>query len=119
MLDNDFQVESDNNIFVETGLFWGNGVISALNRGYKKVISIEISKEHYEHGLSKFSKEIHNGIVELYYGDSSSVLADVVLKYPNDNITFWFDAHDQSMEGAGCGELKCPIVKELNTIIYH
>ena len=32
---------------------------------------------------------------------------------------YWFDAHDQTMNDAGVGELKCPILQELNQIMNY
>jgi hypothetical protein len=114
----DTKLKSHANIFLETGTFHGAGVSRALSAGYKKVISIEVFEPLYKKNLEKFKKEIDEGRVELYFGDSGYVIGSIVEKI-NEPIFYWFDAHDQTMDGAGVGELKCPIIQELNQIIEH
>lgn len=103
-----------NNIFVETGTLWGDGVAVALECGYDKVISIEIDPERVEVNSKKFSKEIVDGRVELVEGDTFDVFEGIVksLKEP---ATFWLDAHWDN-DGAPIGEYKCPLPFELDTI---
>jgi hypothetical protein len=102
-------------VFVETGTFHGGGVSRALAEGYKKVISLEIYEPLYRENLERFSRQIEEGIVELYLGDSAHIIGEIV-KDIQEPIFFWFDAHDQTMNDAGVGDCKCPIVKELRTI---
>lgn len=103
-------------VFVETGTFHGGGVSRALAEGYKKVISLEIHEPLYRENLNRFANQVEEGIVELYLGDSAHIIGEIV-KDIRDPICFWFDAHDQTMNDAGVGDCKCPIVKELQSII--
>lgn len=103
-----------NNIFVETGTLWGDGVAVALECGYDKIISIEIDPDRVEENSKRFAKEIREGRVELVEGDTFDVFEDIVdgLKEP---ATFWLDAHWDN-DGAPIGEYKCPLPFELDTI---
>lgn len=103
-------------IFVETGTFHGNGVLRALAEGYRKVISLEVYEPLYKENLERFADKIKDGKVELFLGDSAHIIGDIV-KDIEDPIYFWFDAHDQTMNEAGVGDCKCPIVRELCSIM--
>lgn len=103
-------------VFVETGTFHGGGVNRALQAGFSKVISFEIHKPLFNENLIRFKDEILNQRVFLYHGDSSEIMKDIVSKI-DEPILFWFDAHDQTMNNAGVGLIKCPIVNELLSII--
>ena len=112
----DTNLHSSANVFLETGTFHGGGVRKALDAGYKKVISIEIHEPLFKQNLETFKKEIEEGSVELFLGDSGHILGSIVENI-NEPIFYWFDAHDQTMNDAGVGELKCPILQELNQIM--
>jgi hypothetical protein len=114
----DTKLKSHANIFLETGTFHGAGVSRALLAGFSRVISIEVFEPLYKKNLEKFKREIEEGKVELYLGDSGHVIGSIVEKI-NEPIFYWFDAHDQTMNDAGVGELKCPIIQELNQIIKY
>lgn len=103
-----------NNVFVETGTLWGDGVAVALECGYSKVISIEIDPERVVANSKRFAKEIADGRVELVEGDTFDVFEGIVegLEEP---ATFWLDAHWDN-DGAPIGEYKCPLPFELDTI---
>ncbi len=111
-------IKNDNKVFIETGTFNGGGVINALNEGYQKIISIEIYDPMYQECLQKFEGEIRSGRVQLHHGDSSVIIGKIVSQI-DEPITYWFDAHDQSMNGGGVGKLKCPIIVELEQIIAN
>ena len=103
-------------VFFETGTFHGGGVRRALEAGYSKVSSVEIHEPLYLQNLERFQKEITEGKVELHLGDSGHIIGNIVASI-EEPIFFWFDAHDQTMNDAGVGELKCPIIQELNSIM--
>lgn len=109
-------INSNCSVFIETGTFHGRGVAKALKAGYSKVISIEIFEPLYIENLNRFSKEIEQGRVQLVLGDSGYVIGKAVESI-DEPILFWFDAHDQTMSEAGVGDVKCPIIKELNNIM--
>jgi len=103
-------------VFVETGTFHGEGINKALKAGFSKVISIEIFEPLYKENLLRFSDEIEKGTVQLVLGDSGYVIGEAI-QLIDEPILFWFDAHDQTMNEAGVGDVKCPIIKELNNIM--
>lgn len=103
-----------NDIFIETGTLWGDGVQIALECGFEKIISIEIDAERTKVNSERFKKEIEEGRVELIEGDTFDVFYDIVnsLESP---ATFWLDAHWDN-DGAPIGEYKCPLPYELDVI---
>jgi len=102
-----------NPVFIETGCYAGDGIKCALEAGFERIISIEISPNWFAHCLDRF-KSIDG--VELYLGDSYTVLP-VILKTVNDNCTFWLDAHPSAKEKTGV--IKVPVLHEINSIIEH
>lgn len=106
-----------NDIFVETGTFLGNGLQCALNVGFKKCYSIEIHNHLHEKAKTRFKKEIKNGTVELFKGDSSIVLKTIIPRI-NSPATFWIDAHISAQYGEKLAK-NCPIFEELNHLFNH
>ncbi len=78
-----------NNWFIETGTCSGDGVQSALDAGFKNIISLELSRE-----LHDISKDRFNGNenVRLILGNSKKILSKVISSI-DEPITFWLDAH--------------------------
>lgn len=103
-----------NEIFVESGTFLGNGLKCALNSGYNKCYSIEIHEFLYKKAVARFSSEIANNKVELFFGNSEVLLAEVVKRLDRP-ATFWLDAHISSQYGKKLAK-NCPIIEELNSI---
>lgn len=104
-----------NKIFVETGTQYGYGIDVALECGFEKIYSVDIdSKYHYESSL-KFKKEIEEGKVELFIGDSALMLKDILSKI-DEPITFWLDAH---ADAGIIGKSTCPVLDELEQIAQH
>lgn len=103
-----------NEIFVETGTLWGDGVEIALQCEFKKIYSIEIDPERVKFNRERFAKEIENGKVELVEGDTFDVFYDIVNSL-DEPATFWLDAHWDN-DGAPIGEYKCPLPYELDVI---
>jgi hypothetical protein len=77
--------------FVETGTQHGNAVVEALKH-FRTVYSIEIEEKEFKYCVDKFKKEISDGRVFLYHGDSSIILPEVI-KEVRGNALFWLDAH--------------------------
>ena len=105
------------NIFFETGTHKGDGIQSALEVGFDQIISIEIDKHFVEVSSNRFAKEISNGQVQIFEGDTLKIMGDVIEKI-NEHITFWLDAH-WDVGSSICGEKKCPLYEELNFIKNH
>ena len=105
------------NVFFETGLHIGTGVKQAVQAGFNKIYSIEISSIYYDNGLKTFEKEIKENKVILIKDDSKN-LYDYIKKI-NEPILFWLDAHNDQSNKHEQGTLKCPLIKELEEIGKH
>lgn len=103
-------------VFLETGVGNGDGVMAAQKHPFKRIISIEIMPEQAKRMTEKFSGDKR---VEIICGDTLSVLP-CLLKGLDSNICFWLDAH---FPGADIGmgrhndnideDLRLPLEKEL------
>jgi hypothetical protein len=100
-------------IFIESGSYGGDGVKAALSSGFKKVISIELSKEYYELCKSRYPQKN----VTFYHGDSIDVLPEI-LKGIDCKCTFWLDGHFCGGESAS-GKYPVPLMEELKIIATH
>lgn len=103
-----------NPVFIETGTYLGEGVMTALEAGFQDVYTIELSKSLYNDAVQKFSKDTR---VHLIRGDSSTCLWDVISKIENP-ITFWLDAHC-SLGNTAKGDKMCPLIEEMAMISKH
>jgi hypothetical protein len=79
-----------NPVFVETGSYKGDGIQSALDAGFKSVISFEASSELWEKCSERFDE---NFSVACVLANSAHSLRHIIapIKTP---ITFWLDAHE-------------------------
>jgi len=106
-------------IFIETGTYLGNGIKWALNRGYKKIYSIELINPYYNDAKNKFQE---NNEVIIINGNSTRVLPELI-KNINKPITFWLDAHymkrDPIQQIIPEELRKTPIIDELKAIRGH
>lgn len=101
--------------FVETGTFHGAGVRRALEAGFGRVETIEVFEPLIRENRDRFASEIARGAVRIHLGDSADILGDVAAPIEG-TVTYWLDAHIQTMNGAGVGREKCPLVSELRQI---
>tara|TARA_B110000305_G_C18944139_1_gene405301 strand:+ start:48 stop:593 length:546 start_codon:yes stop_codon:yes gene_type:complete len=110
----DLSKYNNNNIFIETGTYMGDGVNAAINAGFKKIYSIELDDRRYLNCKNIFKD---NDNVTILHGDSGKILPKL-LETINEEITFWIDAH-YCADGAMIGEKWCPLHEELNSIKNH
>lgn len=103
-----------NPCLVETGSYMGDGIQRALDAGFKRVISIELSEKFYNHCVARFS---NNPNVTIVRGDSADVLYDAI-KDVDTPITFWLDGHWSAGETA-YGKKNCPLIEEFEQIQRH
>jgi hypothetical protein len=103
-----------NKYFVETGSYLGEGIQAALDCGFEKVISLEISEQYKAICDQKF---YGNKNVQLVRGDSCNILYDSI-KNIEDKITFWLDGH-YSGGPTGLGKHEYPLIQELEQINRH
>lgn len=97
--------------FIETGTFLGD-TIYAVQKLFKKIISIEIEGELYQQALERFKGKSH---IELIQGDSGIVM-ESVLSTLHKPVLFWLDGH-YSGTGTGKGDGNTPVLRELEAIL--
>jgi hypothetical protein len=110
-----FTPYNNNKVFIETGTYVGTGVLAALEAGFERIISIELSDHFYE--LTKSRYGILKG-VEFIHGDSAKVLPEL-LKTINEPCTFWLDGHFMSDPNTGDPNNPVPLMEELKAIAAH
>jgi hypothetical protein len=103
-----------NPVFIETGSFIGDGIQQALEAGFQKVISIELSEKYYNVCKERFKGDPR---VFIHKGDSYKVLP-VVISEINEKITFWLDGH-HSCGDTALGDYWAPLIQELDAIKNH
>jgi hypothetical protein len=91
-----------NPIFVETGTHDGHGVIAAMEAGFKRIISVELSP--LRHFYTSLRRPVLDGIIDgrvsLVCGDSAVFLNSLV-QVVREPCTFWLDAHAASFYAPG------------------
>lgn len=98
------------NVFVETGTYFGD-TLSLLKNCFKKLYSIEISKDIYNVVLIRFMFSKH---ISLLNGDSVECLNKILVNI-HEPVLFWLDAHySAGITGKGLGNT--PIENELIVI---
>lgn len=82
-------------VFLETGTNIGQGVLEAVNAGFKKIISIEIEPEFVDLVNKKFINNSDYSDVDFkfYLGDSKLVIPEIIHEI-EERITFWLDGHE-------------------------
>jgi hypothetical protein len=107
--------------FIETGTARGNGIEYANSFMFKKLYSIEFSKELYEHCADKFK---HDEKIKIINGTSKNGLNEILSEPIEGNILFWLDAHypyadtTPSIElyNMGDDEIRLPLEMEVRLI---
>jgi|694.fasta_scaffold115256_6 hypothetical protein len=101
-------------VFVETGTNNGDCVALALECGFERVVSIELSEHFYRIASERFAGDRR---VSILHGDSAAILADAI-RHINEPITFWLDGHAvPGMPTTAAG--KCPVLAEIAAIGSH
>jgi hypothetical protein len=137
--------ENLNPVFVETGTFYGHGVVAAIAMGCVDIHSIEIESDlfgytacmldllayHHAYNFGVEGIETHRNSdfysivfgnklrISLYRGDSCALLPKVLQRIDT-KATFWLDGHYSGGE-TGRSEIggDFPIYKELEAIVDH
>jgi len=117
------QLKSKHNldIFVETGLGWGDGLQYAARSNFQELYSIELIKEVIDTYLPKYPVDSR---IKIINSSSSQGLKYLLPLIPKDkNICFWVDAHFPASDVFGipfdsCADesLRLPLWEELNLI---
>lgn len=103
-----------NELFIETGSFYGEGIQQAIDAGFENIISIELSPKYFSICVNRFN---FNPQVKIVFGDSYKVLKEI-LPQINKRITFWLDGH-HSCEDTALGDFWAPLLQELDAIKSH
>jgi hypothetical protein len=103
--------KSNHNIFFETGTHHGDGVIKALKLNFNKILSVEIDQNYFLECYDKFSEEISQNIVHLYFGDSNACMYHM-LESVKEPALFWLDGHPDGISGN-------PLWGELESLKNH
>lgn len=101
-----------NPVFIETGSYVGEGIQAALNAGFKRVISIELSPFYHALCRERYPQ------AEVLFGDSIEVLPRI-LDGINERCTFWLDGHWCGDDITACGINPVPLMEELLAIKAH
>lgn len=102
-------------VFVETGTYTGDGIETALEMGFQRVISIEVFEGFALPAQEKYAEDPR---VTVIHGDSEFVLWDAI-KDVEDKITFWLDGHlFPECENEESGKTS-PLIEELDQISRH
>jgi len=105
--------KANHNTFIETGTWLGGAVAVALQVGFEHILSIDVSVLHKETLTERFKDFIASGRIKLIYGDSATILKEVVAGLQEPSL-FWLDAH---YHGPGmAGPVPCPLYHELEAI---
>lgn len=101
-------------VFVETGTNNGDGVALALECGFSKVVSIELSDHYFAQAAARFADDPR---VTILHGDSGILLAEAIADF-REPMTFWLDGH--TTPGMPLtAQVPCPILQELEAIAAH
>ena len=103
-----------NPVFIETGSFMGDGIQQALDAGFNRVISIELSEKYYNICKERFKEDPR---VSIYKGDSYKILPEIISQI-DEKITFWLDGH-HSCGDTALGDYWAPLIQELDSIKNH
>ena len=100
-------------VWIETGTYLGDGIRQALDAGYKKVVSIELSEQLALDAKARFSNHKN---VEIVNSRAHEVLFEILCKLPKkEKVVFWLDAHYSACGTAGIDDPQ-PLLKELLAI---
>jgi hypothetical protein len=90
-------------LFFESGTNYGGGVQTALDAGFKNIISVETQQSWYD---ISYKRHGNKDGVKLILGNSVDVMYDLLSEFTG-RITFWLDGHS---------EKSVPVLQELDII---
>jgi hypothetical protein len=92
----------------------GDGIQRAIDSGFEKIYSIEITPYYYDLCVERFK---NNSNVQIIFGDSTKKLWSI-LQEIDEAATFWLDGH-YSDGTTLYGEKMCPLLDEIDIIAQH
>jgi hypothetical protein len=113
------EYKGDTNVFIETGMYRGDGIQSALDAGFKQIISIDNDDQCLFFCMDRFDIDNNwDSGIKFLLADSATTLQNIINKI-DEPILFWLDAHWQFIEGTPKGANPFPLLKELEQIAKH
>jgi len=103
-----------NKYYIETGSFHGDGIQDALDAGFEKVISIEITPVFYDECIERFKNDDR---VEIILGDSVIKLPKIIENIKH-KCVIMLDAHYMENLSTHNGSI-VPLIEELEAITEH
>ena len=114
-----YRLNFNPSVFVETGTFFGDTVDHFKNQ-FEELYSIELSSELADKAVKRFDG---NAKIHIIHGNSANVLAPVLNKLRG-TVLFWLDGHYSSefflkdvFIKTAKGETNTPVLKELEIIL--
>lgn len=105
-----------NPVFVETGTYYGGGVLLAKELGFREVYSIEINPEYHRAAAVRLA---HLEGIHLFLGDTVRILPGILSSLEK-KATIFIDAHPVLVDAPDLGAVKhYPLVSELEIIRDH
>lgn len=98
-------------VFIESGTYEGGAVSLALECGFKRIESVEISEKYASFCKKKFA---NNAEVSIIHGDSYTIFPKLCEDLTTPAM-FWLDGHYDRFSDT-MGVVKCPLLKELDSI---
>jgi hypothetical protein len=118
------EYKGNKNIFVETGSYKGDGIVLAMQAGYKRIYSMDIDGANVAHCQERFEiipddkKPAKNGHINITCADSATGLLKI-MKYVNEPAMIWLDAHSQLFDDEPPSENPFPLMLELEQLKKH
>lgn len=100
-------------ILVEGGSYLGGGIQAALDAGFDRVLSYEISTGLYNKTKDRFAGNSNVTVLQKPTQYMYEELKDI-----DERIVFWLDAHYSFLD-TSFHETTCPILEELHEISKH
>jgi hypothetical protein len=113
-----FMPAGEEDVWIETGTYRGNGVVSALGLGFREVHTVEVYPERFQELESNNSALCHDPRVHRYLGSSRDWLPVIIGSVTDRNVVFWLDGHYQGESQEERDRIsECPVVDELKAIV--
>lgn len=110
-------------VFCETGTYLGEGVVAAIDAGFRNIASVEYSTRNIAAAKSRIANHLkHSSIdVRIIQGDSTERIDDLIafsMDLGEKRPVFWLDAHLHGFEdGSVTGGNPCPLLTEIEHIV--
>jgi glycosyltransferase involved in cell wall biosynthesis len=99
-------------VLVETGTFEGQS-LADLQDTFEALHSVELSHQYYQAAVARFAGT-HK--INLYQGDSASVLRQLSIELTKDSALYFLDAHWCVATNTAGQASQCPLLAELQAI---